>query len=92
MALIRIAQCRLLMGDEEESIKILKENINNENIEILGNVLGILCKSAESSGDILAIYRIAKRQLKLGIEFKNEKILAEAHYFLAVFYDFIGQR
>ncbi|KAE9552744.1 hypothetical protein FO519_004061 [Halicephalobus sp. NKZ332] len=89
LALIRIAQCELLLGQEQNSVTILEENLENK--EILGNVLGMLCKSAENSGDIFAVFRIAKKQLKIGIESKNERIWMEAHNSLSFFYEALGQ-
>uniref|UniRef100_A0AC34Q5N9 Uncharacterized protein n=1 Tax=Panagrolaimus sp. JU765 TaxID=591449 RepID=A0AC34Q5N9_9BILA len=92
MALVRVGQCKLMLGDDEGLVEILNENLSSDNAEILGNILGMLCRSAESAGNVFNLYKMAKRQLKVGIESKNDAIQAEALYHLAVFYQLIENK
>lgn len=91
LALIRIGQCKLILGDDDGAIDILKNNIKNNNYDILCNVLEIFCKSSEENNDISTLYKMGKRLLKIGIELNHFEYKTKAYYFLATFYDRVGQ-
>lgn len=92
MTLVKISQCKLILGDDESLIEILEQNLSKNNAEIFGNILAMLCKSAEIAGNVFTIYKMAKKQLKIGIQLKNDIIHAKALFYLAVFYQLIEKK
>lgn len=83
------------MGQTDEAINLLKTNLKTEkllNPHILGNVLGIMCRAAEASDDVITFHRMAKRQLKLAIDTKNNLLKSEAFFSLAKFYERTNQK
>uniref|UniRef100_A0A914Z4J9 Tetratricopeptide repeat protein 29 n=1 Tax=Panagrolaimus superbus TaxID=310955 RepID=A0A914Z4J9_9BILA len=95
LALIRICQCKIILGQTDEAINLLKTNLKTEkllNPHILGNVLGIMCRAAEASDDVITFHRMAKRQLKLAIDTKNNLLKSEAFFSLSKFYERTNQK
>ena len=95
LSLIRLCQCKLILGQTEEAITLLINNLKTDkclNPHILGNILGTICRAAEASGDVITFYRMAKRQLKLAMETNNNLLKSEAFYSLAKFYDRTNQK
>uniref|UniRef100_A0A7E4W1I9 TPR_REGION domain-containing protein n=1 Tax=Panagrellus redivivus TaxID=6233 RepID=A0A7E4W1I9_PANRE len=90
-ALMSMCQSMLAQGKTESVIHILKECLKTGKLKhdatAFGGVLSLLCKAAEASGDLINLYRMAKRQLKYSITAGDVSLKAEAFYYLSVFYD-----